>query len=345
MRSIPPSRAQYGGGNRASSSAINLRISVVVATFNRRESLRRLLESLSRQSLLTDQFEVIIVSDGASDGTVEFVRELKTNRPNLTLLELQRRGPAAARNAGARLARGRFLAFTDDDCLASETWLEQLLIVFAQTDAVAVQGCTTTDRAARSPLTHYVEILSPCLTSMPTCNAAYRKDIFDAAGGFDEAFRFAHNEDADLAWRVEDMGKIVFAPEAHIIHPPRPDTLWKRARWVQSLESEFTLYYKNPDKYRRYISQSPWLTIYWNVFVIGQLRLVKSNCKYLIGPFKPHYFIIGIGLILARSFNLIRFFPGYFRARARYRSLAQCANVTKAREAVTRHAKPTRADR
>ena len=203
MHSIPIN-AKHESGELDSNV---LKISVVVATFNRRESLQRLLESLASQTLSPAHFEVLVVSDGATDGTVELVRELKAHRPNLTLLDLQSRGPGAARNAGARLARGRFLAFTDDDCIASETWLEQLLVVFVRTGAVAVQGRTTTDRAAQSPLTHCIEILSPCLTSMPTCNAAYRKDIFDAAGGFDEAFRFAHDEDADLAWRVEDMGK------------------------------------------------------------------------------------------------------------------------------------------
>jgi GT2 family glycosyltransferase len=293
----------------------SLVVSVVVATFNRRESLRQLLESLAQQTLSPTLFEVVIASDGSTDGTAELVRGLSLSRKNLKLLELKNRGPGAARNAGARAARGRYLAFTDDDCLASEDWLEQLLLVFERTGAVGVQGRTTTDRAARTPLTHEIEVLSSWLAAMPTCNAAYRKDVFERVGGFDESFPFAHNEDADLAWRVEDVGKTVFAPEVHVVHPPRRDRFSKHARWVRFLASEFLLYYKNPGKYRKYISPSPWWTIYGKVFVIGQFHLAKSSCKYLFKPFRPDYFIVALGLLLARWFNLIRFFPEYCKAQ------------------------------
>ena len=304
----------------AQSNLSAVTISVVVATFNRRESLTQLLESLTNQTLSPALFEVVIVSDGSTDGTAELMRELSLSRENLKLLELENRGPGAARNAGARAARGQYLAFTDDDCLASEDWLEQLLAVFERTGAVGVQGRTTTDRLARTPLTHEMEVLSPWLAAMPTCNAAYRKDVFDRVGGFDESFPFAHNEDADLAWRVEEIGKTVFAPEVHVIHPPRRDRFSKRARWVRFLESDFLLFYKNQAKYKKYISPSPWWTIYWKVFVVGQLQWSKSCCKYLVKPFRPDYFVVGATLVVARWLNLIRFLPSYWRAQSVYRS-------------------------
>lgn len=291
-----------------------LKISVVVATFNRRESLKRLLESLLQQTLSQAFFEVIVVSDGSTDGTVEMLHQIQGHFGSLKIIDLMNRGPGAARNAGARVASGDFLAFTDDDCIASEDWLEQIGLVFERTGAVAVQGRTTTDRLARSPLTHQMEILTPQPTTLPTCNVAYAKSAFEAVGGFDESFTFAHNEDADLAWRVEELGKIVFAPTAHIMHPPRRDLFWKRACWVRFLQSEFRLYYKDQDKYQKYRSLSPWWNIYWNVFVVGQVQMIKSNCKYLIYPFKPQYFIVGIGLVAARWINLIRFYPAYYNA-------------------------------
>jgi GT2 family glycosyltransferase len=301
------------------SNSISLKISVVVATFNRRESLSQLLESLAKQTLSPTFFEVVIVSDGSTDGTVELVRELSSSRENLRLLELKNRGPGAARNAGARAARGQYLAFTDDDCLTSKDWLEQLLAAFERTGAVGVQGRTTTDRAAQTPLTHEIEVLSSWLSAIPTCNAAYRKDVFERVGGFDESFPFAHNEDADLAWRVEDVGKTVFAPEVHVVHPPRRDRFSKHARGVRFLESEFLLYYKNPGKYRKYISPSPWLTIYWKIFVVGQFHRAKSSCKYLFKPFRLDYFVVGASLVVARWFNLIRFLPAYWKAQSFYR--------------------------
>ncbi|MBI3853201.1 MAG: glycosyltransferase [Verrucomicrobia bacterium] len=321
MQKITMNNVRDAENHGALSDSSGPTISVVVATFNRRESLRRLLESLAKQTFSADQFEVIVVSDGSTDWTVDMLRELKGGFRNLEILDLKNRGPGAARNAGARLARGKYLAFTDDDCLAAPDWLEQLVRAFECTGAVGLQGQTTTDRLARTPLTHQIEILKPCLTSMPTCNAAYLKSAFDKVGGFDESFKFAHDEDADLAWRVEDLGKMVFVPEVHIIHPPRRDKLMKRARWVRGLESEFLLYHKSPEKYRKYVkSPSPWWTIYWKVFVVGQLQWAKSCCKYLLKPFRPDLFIVGITLVVARWFNLIRFLPSYWNAQSVYRT-------------------------
>ena len=303
---------------QANSEAV--KISVVAATFNRRDSLQQLLDSLAKQTLDPARFEIVIANDGSTDGTTEFLRELVSSRKNLRFLELKNGGPGAARNAGAQAARGQYLAFTDDDCVASADWLEQILAVFERTGAVGVQGRTTTDRMARTPLTHQVEVLAHWPAALPTCNAAYRKDVFDQVGGFDVGFKFAHNEDADLAWRVEDKGRIVFAPEVHIIHPPRRDHFWKRARWVRYLQSDFYLFYKNPGKYRKYISSSPWVTIYWKVFVWAQYDLARLCAKCLIRPFRPLHSLGGVGLVFARWFNLIRFFPEYWRAQAQCRA-------------------------
>ena len=203
-------------GNSTAADLMDVEISVVIPTYNRRESLRKLLDSIAAQTLPRSRFEVIVASDGSTDGTIEMLGEFKGRFENLRVLELKNGGPGAARNAGARAAGGRFLAFTDDDCLAAPDWLEQILKTFEKTGAVGIQGKTSTDRMARTPLTHQVEVLAPMLTSVPTCNAAYLRKAFVEAGGFDESFRFAHDEDADLAWRVEELGAIVFAPEVHV---------------------------------------------------------------------------------------------------------------------------------
>jgi glycosyltransferase involved in cell wall biosynthesis len=289
-------------------------ISVVVPTFNRRESLCRLLESLTAQTLAQEMYEIIVVSDGSTDQTGEYVRRLQLKSSNLFLFETANRGPGAARNTGARAARGTFLAFTDDDCIADKDWLVQLLSTFSKGGAVGVQGKTTTDRDARSPLTHEVEVLTSWVTILPTCNAGYLRAAFDEVGGFDESYKFQFNEDADLAWRLAEVGTIVFAENVLIRHPPRLESFWKRARWIKLYEADFRLYYKNKAKYRAYISRSPWINIYWSVFVFGQLKLLKSYFRYLFNyPSKPTYFLIGIALTFVRTYYLIRFFPDYYR--------------------------------
>jgi len=154
---------------------------------------------------------------------------------------------------------------------------------------------------------------------MSTCNAAYLKNAFDSVGGFDEKFPSAHNEDRDLVWRVEELGPVVFAPEALIIHPPRRESFGKIARRVRVFETDFLLYAKSPAKYRKYISASPWRTIYFNVGVVQQLNDLKSNFRYLIKSFRPFHLLVGLGIILARWFYLGWFFPKYWKAHRVYR--------------------------
>ncbi|HEU5070017.1 MAG TPA: glycosyltransferase [Verrucomicrobiae bacterium] len=294
------------------------RISVVVPTFNRRDSLRQLLESLARQTLPTADYEVVVVSDGSTDGTGDLVRRLQVAQPNVTLLETRNRGPGAARNAGARAARAPYIAFTDDDCLATPGWLENLLQAFTTTGACVLQGRTTTNPQQITPFTHQVD-MEGLDSAVPTCNAAYARTVFEQAGGFDESFSFAHNEDADLAWRVMPQGAIVYAPAAQIEHPPRRDTFVRRARWVKCLESEFYLFYKHPGLYRKFRGHSPWSVIYWNVFVIDQLRQLRACGRYVARRFNPYYFVVGVALVCTRWFNLLRFFPAYRRAQIFYR--------------------------
>jgi GT2 family glycosyltransferase len=297
-------------------------ISVVVPTFNRKQDLARLLESLWQQTVGKDQFEVIVANDGSQDGTDDVVRGFQDRPWRLTMLQLANRGPAAARNAGARKASGRYIAFTDDDCVAAPDWLERIRAAFERTGAVAIQGRTTTHRGEQTPLTHEIEVLGSWTSTVPTCNAAYDRQTFTSAGGFDESFPFAHNEDTDLAWRVAELGTIAFAPEVHIIHPPRQDGFLKRAKYVRIFQSDFLLYQKDPAKYRRYISRSPWWTIYWTVFVLHQMRFARTCCRYLVRSFQPRHFLVGIALLVARWIGLLWYFPAYWRAAAMYRSRA-----------------------
>ncbi len=307
-------------------------VSVIVPTRNRCGCLERLLDSVFHQTLPVDRFEVIVVSDGSTDGTADLVRTAQATHKNLRLLEQACKGPAAARNTGVGMARGQFLAFTDDDCVVSPDWLEQLVGAFARTSAVGIQGRTTTDWDKRTPLTNEV-INEHGTCGVPTCNAAYRKTVYEAVGGFDESFRFPHNEDAEFAWRVERLGPIVFVPEVHVHHPPRMETLSKRAYWVRYLETEFLLRRKHPELYRQRCGSSPWLTIYWRGFVVTQLKTLRNNLRYLLVPFRPTYFVQGNALVLLRWWNLIRFYPHYLRAARKYglmaseRSLAQPARL------------------
>src|SRR5689334_11593844 len=99
------------------------RISVIVATYNRCESLSKSLRCLDEQTV--SGFEVVVVSDGSTDNTVKMLREYKPGNFSLTVIHKPNEGRSLSRNLGAEKAKGEILVFFDDDmrpfqdCLAS----------------------------------------------------------------------------------------------------------------------------------------------------------------------------------------------------------------------------------
>jgi glucosyl-dolichyl phosphate glucuronosyltransferase len=113
-------------------------MTIVIGTLNRRELLQGSLVSLLRQRCPADRFEILVVDNGSTDGTQEMVRRLAAAASNMRLVEEPARGLSHARNRGIAEARGRLVAFFDDDAVAEPDWVEVLLGVFEgepETDA------------------------------------------------------------------------------------------------------------------------------------------------------------------------------------------------------------------
>src|SRR5579872_5917097 len=97
------------------------RASVVIPTYNRRASLKRVLVALGRQTAAPEDFEVVLVVDGCTDGTAEMCRRLLPKLPyTLRVIEQTNAGPAAARNRGVDEARALLIVFIDDDVVPDE---------------------------------------------------------------------------------------------------------------------------------------------------------------------------------------------------------------------------------
>jgi glycosyltransferase involved in cell wall biosynthesis len=99
----------------------------VVATFNSGSGINRLIDSLDRQSLPTDQFEVIFVDDGSTDGTAKRLRRLAASRPNVRTTQIPNSGwPGKPRNIGLDLATGEYVFFADHDDFFGDEALERM---------------------------------------------------------------------------------------------------------------------------------------------------------------------------------------------------------------------------
>ena len=193
-------------------------ISVVIPTRHRNDLLARCLEQLKpgRQLLAPDQYEVIVTDDG-SDSTAETM--LRDRFPWVLWTAGPRRGPAANRNHGVSLAKGSWIAFTDDDCVPSSQWLAAFALATTNLGGVVFEGRTTCEAGLRR---FYDEApLNMCGGALFTCNLMVATDEFERLGGFDEGFSFSM-EDTDFAERISKSGnKAQFVKESVVDHPPR----------------------------------------------------------------------------------------------------------------------------
>lgn len=231
---------------------MTVRVSVVVPTYRRPELLQRCLAALKAQNLDPECYEVIIADNGGSRETEQLVREWGVRY----VAAGEAPGPAHARNAGWRAARGEVIAFTDDDCVPDPGWLKSGLAHFDQ-GVGAIWGRVIVPLP--QPATDYECNEAQLETAeFATANCFCRRDVLAAVGGFDERFTAAWREDADLFFTLLDAGyKVRPAPDAVVVHPVRP------ARWGVSLrqqrKSQFNalLYQKHPARYRQKIQAAP----------------------------------------------------------------------------------------
>lgn len=243
------------------------RVTVVIPTYQRPGLLARCLDAVLAQSLDAAAFDVVVVDDGASADTEAVVRERqrRTDAPAITYLSTRgREGPAVARNRGWHAARGTVIAFTDDDTVPDRAWLEEGLRALVA-PAVAAHGRVVVP--VPEPPTDYERNTKGLeRAGFVTANCFVLKTALEQVNGFDERFRRAWREDADLYFSlIEQVGRVVAAPRALVVHPVR------RARWGECLRQhanlvfDALLYKKHPGLYRRRIRARPPLDYYFAV--------------------------------------------------------------------------------
>ena len=197
--------------------------SVVVPSHGRPEALRACLAALAAQD--DADREVVVVDDGSPEPLAPVCAGLKGVR----CVRQANAGPAAARNRGAREARGAFLAFTDDDCRPRPDWLSALRRAWGgdarrMVGGRVVNGLPANPYASASQalcdyLYDYYGAASGKAPFFTTNNLGVAREALLAMGGFDEGFPLAAAEDRDLGLRWRDAGgTLAFAPEAVVDH-------------------------------------------------------------------------------------------------------------------------------
>ena len=267
-----------------------MKISVVVPTFRRNESLASCLARLAPavQDFAAQSYDVI-VTDDAQDPTCKAL--LAASFPWARYVAGPARGPAANRNHGARLATGEWIAFTDDDCLPERSWLSAFAGAVAASHGISVfEGRTTADRPQRAFDEHApLNDRGGCLWS---CNILIARALFEKIGGFDERFPYAAMEDVDLRYRLDRLGeRQVFVEGARVVHPYRTFADWSHlARHRKSMAIYLQIH---PEERATYGA-----VYYFRAFALAIVREIPGRAFTYRGR--------GLGYAVARAFSCLR---------------------------------------
>lgn len=201
-------------------------VSVIVPVWNEVRRIGPCLEALLTQSLPREDYEIVVIDNGSTDGTQEKVRQ----HAGVGLIEERRPGSYAARNRGLAATRGAYVAFTDGDCIPDRRWLEEALIAARSDSRVGVVGGRIKlfdEGADGSPacityeeLFAFDQAANIRIGGCVTANWLSPRSAVEAAGGFDGERK--SGGDFALARAIGAAGyRCVYAPEAVVWHPIR----------------------------------------------------------------------------------------------------------------------------
>lgn len=233
-------------------------LSLIIATFNDNGALRACLASLARQ-VGAPSFEVLIVDQNADDRVANSVAEF-SRLVDIRHLRVAFRGACRARNHGARLARGEWLAFPDDDCELGADTLAQFHNVRTQNPDLRIVTGRTVDQTGAPNLLRWATVayrfdpyaMFRCVTE---ATLFAERQAFLSVGGFDERFgpgtRFPAAEGIDLVNRVfSAFGPdcAYYTPLIAMQHPTKipPFNRWAAGRFHTYAIGDGALIAKSP---------------------------------------------------------------------------------------------------
>ncbi len=221
-------------------------LSVIIPVYNAVDTLGEQLEALRRQSY-KGEWELIIVNNRSTDGTVELVNNYRKIMPNLRLVHaLGEQGKGYAANVGVKAAKSDGLIFSDADDVVASDWLHNMAEALESYDFIAgfVEVSTLNQDAIWRPTPPNYP-MSPALGFLPGaigCNMGFSRQAFKAVGGF-AAKEALFCEDFDFSWRLILHGYTLHYVPAAIVHYRYRKTLW--GTWKQVLnyaEAQVRLY-------------------------------------------------------------------------------------------------------
>lgn len=218
-------------------------LSIIIPAYNSWNTVEVLLESLKKSSF--KNFEVIIGDDASH---TEKPQKLLQMKPTIVRLPLNQ-GPAAARNAAAKLAKGRVLVFLDSDVIVYPDTLAKIAEKFTDDpDLTALTGVWDKHQKTKAFFPQFKALRDWSYWTneaerdgyyylFSTRIAAIKRDVFHRLGGFNEAFR--QMEDVEITYRIARRYAIIFAPDVRVHHefegflPVARKYFWRSFYWTR----------------------------------------------------------------------------------------------------------------
>lgn len=185
-----------------------MKLSIITLTYNNLDYTKKYIESLYKY---TKDFELIIVDNGSTDGTVEYLKGVKEVNGIKLILNKENQGYSKGNNQGLEIAEGEYIGFLNNDILLSKNWFEEIEKVFQKENAGFVSPLQIESKFA--DLIKYKYNEPPYKKSFGECSFACvitKKEVLDKIGGFDIEYTPAFFEDDDLKYRAIQNGYGVF---------------------------------------------------------------------------------------------------------------------------------------
>ena len=274
-------------------------VSVVIPTYNRRPILEKCLMALERQTPCPEleSYEVMVIDDGSTDGTPEWLREASERFPHVRLIEQAHGGPAEGRNRGVDHARGDVIVFIDSDLVVTDSFLSCHALALQRSwtqrgDRLCfTYGAVINTANFEAPTEERHKLRDLSWAYFATGNVAIDRDVLERSGLFDTGFRLYGWEDLELGERLRQMGvELIKCPEAVGYHWHPALSLDQIPRLVQ-VEGErarmgLVFYRKHPTRRVRFIIQYTWLhRVLWELLTLGGLlneRSLRPLLRWLI---------------------------------------------------------------
>jgi cellulose synthase/poly-beta-1,6-N-acetylglucosamine synthase-like glycosyltransferase len=242
-------------------------ISVVIISKDEPALDETLTDVTGQLAGLAEPGEIVVID--ASSGRLDHIR--RAHEPAVRWQDFER--PAGVRvsiphqrNAGVRAARGDIIVFTDAGCRPFPGWLDRLVAPLRAGESVTAGVSQDLDGSIQYELPPEHAGEATYLRESPTLNFAFRRDAFDAVGGFDESFQYG--SDVDFSWRLADLGyRIQCVPGAILAHDYGTPGRQRRRAYVYG-KARARLYRKHRSRRRDVLRNDPLVVVY-PLFLIG----------------------------------------------------------------------------